>query len=78
MEVVRALLDRGADIDKAMDDEATPLHMASQNGHVEVVRALLDQGADINKTWNGVTPLQIALRRNHTEIIHLLELAAQV
>jgi ankyrin repeat protein len=43
------LLEQGADIDKAMDDGATPLIMASQEGHVEVVSMLLEQGADIDK-----------------------------
>ena len=38
---------------------------------------LVEHGADINKTWNNVTPLQVARQKNHPEIIHLLELAAQ-
>ena len=46
---------------------------------VDVVRALMEGGADINKATNdGSTPLQIATENQHTEIIHLLELAAQV
>ena len=58
MEVVRALLDQGADINKACDDGTTPLYMASQEGHGDVGRALLDQGADINKSCDhGSTPL---------------------
>ena len=35
-------MDAGADIDKAMDDGATPLLIACQNGHLDVVRALMD------------------------------------
>ncbi len=30
-------------------DGATPLYIASANGHVECVRALLDRGAEINQ-----------------------------
>ena len=57
----------------------SPLYTASEYGHVDVARALVEGGADITKATNdGSTPLQIATKRKHTEIIHLLELAAQV
>ena len=36
-------------------DGWTPLHIASQNGHVECVRALLDRGAAINQATVGCT-----------------------
>ena len=57
MDVVRALLEQGADIDKARNDGATPLYVASQKGHVDVVRVLLEQGADINKARMMGPPL---------------------
>ena len=73
--VVRALVTKGADMNKDMSDGVTPLLIASHQGHAEVVRILVERGADINKADNGGrTPLQIA---NHTEIIRLLQLAAQ-
>ena len=76
MEVVRALLDRGADINQAENSGYTPLYIASQNGHVDVVRALLDRGADINQARNdGATPLMLAKHFNRTEIVRLLERA---
>ena len=53
VDVVRVLLEGGADIDKAIDDGATPLFIASQQGHVEVVRALVEGGADIDKARDG-------------------------
>ena len=77
MDVVRVLVEQGADINKAKNDGATPLYIASEKGHVDVVRVLVEHGADITKTWKNKTPLQIARQMNHPEIIHLLELAAQ-
>ena len=51
------------------------MYAASLFGHVDVVRILTERGADINKALNdGTTPLQIT---DHTEIIQLLQLAAQ-
>jgi hypothetical protein len=44
---------------------ATPLYMASQNGHVECVQALLDRGAAINQatvrypTWMALRGLYV-------------------
>jgi ankyrin repeat protein len=76
---VRLLLEKGASIDKAKDNGATPLLMASQKGHVDTVRLLLEKGASIDKAWNnGTTPLTIARKKGHSEIVHLLELASQV
>ena len=68
VEVVRMLLEQGADADKVRKDGgATPLHIAScewrlymnlNECKVEMVRILLQHGADINKTTdNGATPL---------------------
>jgi ankyrin repeat protein len=59
-EIMRLLLDRGADIN-ASSSSATALHCAAV-GNVERVQLLLDRGADINATVsNGVTPLMRAL-----------------
>ena len=46
LEVVRLLVDAGADKDKAHNDGWTPLHRACFKGHVEVVRLLVEAGAD--------------------------------
>ena len=59
--MVRALIEAGADVNKAKDDGVTPLYIATCNGHEAVVRALIEAGADVNKAKdNGVTPLFIA------------------
>eukprot|EP00959_Pyramimonas_sp_CCMP1952_P044961 939271-Pyramimonas_sp.AAC.1 len=69
------------DVNKAMDDGATPLYIASQEGHWEVVRQLLEHSdIDVNTTMQngygengqGETPLGVAQRKEHQAIIELL------
>ena len=49
----------------------TPLHWASQHGHVEVVQTLIDNGANVNaRDVFGRTPLHLAV--GHPAIIALL------
>src|SRR5210317_757594 len=67
LEVVRLLVEGGADLDKADYDGRTPLYVACEKGHLEVVQLLLDAGADIDKEARGGlglgpggTPLYIA------------------
>ncbi|KAM0346563.1 hypothetical protein ACHAPY_011614 [Fusarium culmorum] len=47
IEVVKALLAKGADVTVIDKGGLTPLHHASRNGHVQVMKALLEKGADI-------------------------------
>lgn len=59
LEVLRVLLDRGADVDGwDRKREATPLLMAVFRSHLDSVRLLLDRGADIDVVGSeGDTPL---------------------
>jgi len=58
-DVVRYLLEHGADVDvQTNTEQPTPLHLASFYGGFKVVQLLLDHGADINvQDKNGRTPL---------------------
>ena len=58
VEVVRLLLDRGADVNVANNDGETPLHCASRLSYTDMVMLLLAEGADVNVANNdGSTPL---------------------
>ncbi len=70
IEVVKELLNLGADINLAANDGASPLFIAAQNGHVKVVKELLNRGAKINQEKNtGETPLSIAVWAGHLKVV---------
>ena len=55
------------------EDEYTPLHRASYNGHIDVVEYLLYSGADIQaRTIDGWQPLHCACRWNKYRTAALL------
>ena len=73
MEVVGLLLEASADKDKAHQNGATPLIIASHQGHLDVVRLLLEANADNDKANNnGKTPMFFALQQGHLEVLRLL------
>ena len=58
---VRALLDRGADVDARAADGATALHWAAYADDLAITGLLLDAGADVAaRNRAGVTPLSLA------------------
>ena len=74
VEIVKMLLRmKGIDVNKA-HYQFTPLYVASERGHLDVVIALVKaKGIDLNKATSvGTTPLEIALRRNHSAIVKVL------
>ena len=72
-EVVQALLDGRADVNKAGDDGATPLLTASRLGFRVVVQRLVKAEADLEKaSMGGETPLLGAVRERKSEVVVLL------
>jgi len=62
------------DRDKSTETESTPLHHASQNGHVEATRTLVALGADkeTKSTETESTPLHHASQNGHVEATRTL------
>ena len=79
-EVVRVLLEHGADIESRDTFGWSPLEMASTVGHVEVIRVLLAYGIDVNsRDSKGHTALHAASRTGQTTAARvLLEHSADV
>ena len=73
LEVVRLLIEAGADKAAAHSTGATAVFIAAQNGHLEVVRLLIEAGADKDAVKNnGGTALQIAAHNGHLEVVRFL------
>ncbi|KAJ3599028.1 hypothetical protein NHX12_032991 [Muraenolepis orangiensis] len=73
-EMVRALLDCGADVNVQDDEGSTALMCASEHGRSEIVSLLLDQpGCDISiLDSDGSNALSIALEASHNDTAVLL------
>ena len=75
IEVVRALLDAGADANSLDRRGATPLHHAAGEGMADMVQLLLDRGANPNyreENWNS-TPLDWATYGENPAVVAILQ-----
>jgi ankyrin repeat protein len=73
MQVVKMLLDKGADVNALSDTCDTALRAASSEGHEQLVELLLDKGANVNaQGGHHGNALQAALERGHKAVVQLL------
>ncbi|NXI52363.1 ASB3 protein, partial [Chloroceryle aenea] len=72
-EIMKILLEKGADKECQDDFGITPLFVAAQYGKLESLRLLASHGAAVNcQAKDRATPLLIAAQEGHTECVELL------
>lgn len=71
VEVVRLLMDKGANVNPKTDSN-TPLMYAASEGNDAVVKFLLARGAQVNVQTEEGTPLMSAVNGGHPEALKLL------
>ena len=73
-EVVKALIEHGANVNAAEESEFyTALMAASVNGHVEIVRLLLNHGAEVDAEDDyNATALTRAAEHGYADVVRLL------
>lgn len=68
LEIVKKLIDKGADLTITNDFNGTALEVASFGGHYEVVKFLIEKGAQVTIG----KPLHSAVRSGHCQVTQLL------
>ena len=73
LEVSRALVDHGANVNARQQDHWTPIPLSANNGHLGIVKLLVERGADVHAlNGDGDTPYQQSLGFGYREISDLL------
>jgi len=73
LDIVKILVENGADLEVGNHNNYTPLHVAAQAKNIEIVKYLIEKGADLNaKNNENKTPLDLAKEQGHKEIVELL------
>lgn len=72
-DIVRFLVEKGADINGQTNDGWAALHTAAYNGRLESATVLIQLGATVDiQTDDGQTPLYWAARNGHSRLVKLL------
>jgi uncharacterized protein len=74
-DIVRLLIDHGADVKACQTAGITPLHQAAAGGLLDMARLLLSHGADIKaRMEDGKMPLDLAVDRKQTQVAEFLRM----
>jgi len=72
-EIVKLLVDHGADINYNAFKGFTPIRIAARNGHLNIIKYLAEHGAKIDvKAEDGATPLEHAASKGHYDVVRFL------
>ncbi len=81
-DIVKYLIERGADVNIDDDINCTPLHLASRWGRLDCAKYLVEHGADVNIMGGiekNLTPLHSASVGGHLDIVqYLIEQGADI
>ncbi|MDN5247985.1 MAG: ankyrin repeat domain-containing protein [Wolbachia endosymbiont of Tyrophagus putrescentiae] len=69
IDVVRTLINNGANIEARSGNQYTPLHLAVTGSHLPIVDLLIENGANVNAVdINGKTILHLAIIKGHAQM----------
>tara|TARA_B100001559_G_scaffold290564_1_gene269671 strand:- start:272 stop:1510 length:1239 start_codon:yes stop_codon:yes gene_type:complete len=77
-EMAKLLINEGANINASNKGNQTPIHKAAFEGRGKIVNLLIQNGANVNPviqstgSFNGMTPVDLALQKNKTETADIL------
>ena len=71
LDLVRSLIDQGADVNGAQGDGMTALHWAAENGSAATAELLVNAGANPGAVTRlgGYTPMHLAAKAGSTEVV---------
>lgn len=73
-EAVKALVEKGADVNAVDLSNATALHLAIWRDHTDIALYLLERGASTKAmSLDGMTPSDIAILRSNTAVMEAIE-----
>ena len=72
LDVMRILIDKGADANAKNKNGATALILAADRGNAEIVTFLIDKGADVNAKDGNRTALMLAANKGNADFVRFL------